>query len=118
MNEGGASAARRGRVLGVGLLALALAGAAGMAAPAGGEAEVTVMGVVAPFATFGLTKHLMGIPGVAQVRFDLLHGIAHMRLQPGAVVTDEQIRAAVRSASYTPGDIRWIRPPQAKPGGS
>jgi copper chaperone CopZ len=97
------------------LIGLGLAGTAGAADPVGGEALVTVMGVVAPFATFGLTKHLMGIPGVRQVRFDLLHGVADVTLQPGAVVTDKQIREAVRSASYTPGEIRWKTPPQGSP---
>ncbi len=77
------------------------------AAPPTGTNEVrmVVLGVVAPSATFGLNKHLLGIPGVQQVRFDLMHGIAALRLAPGAVVTDEQLRAAVRSASYTPGPI-------------
>ncbi|MDA8249821.1 MAG: hypothetical protein M0Z28_11670 [Rhodospirillales bacterium] len=93
------------------LLALTWAGGAAAAEP-GGEALMTVMGVVAPGATFGLLKHLGGIPGVEQVHFDLLHGMATVRLLPGATVSDEQLRAAVRGASYTPGEIRW-KPPQA-----
>ena len=71
------------------------------------EALVTVMGVVTPYATFGLLKHLNGIPGVETVTFDLAHGIADVHIHPGATVTDDQFRAAIRSASYTPGDIRW-----------
>ena len=96
------------------LLALALAGAA-LATEPGGLALVTVMGVVSPGSSFGLLKHLGGIPGVAEVHFDLLHGLARVQLKPGATVTDAQLREAVRSASYTPGDIRWQpAPPAAK----
>lgn len=101
------------RMLAVGLVALALAGPARAAGQIGDQVQVTVMGVVAPYSTFGLIKHLMGIPGVARVQFNLLHGVADMQLQAGAVVTDEQIRAAVRSASYTPGKIRRMTPPAA-----
>lgn len=75
-------------------------------APPAGEALVTVMGVVTPYATFGLLKHLDGIAGVATVTFDLATGVADVHLRPGATVTDDQFRAAIRSASYTPGDIR------------
>ena len=93
--------------LAVALLATFAAGAAATEQTAGREALVTVMGVVNPFATFGLSKHLLGIPGVQQVHFDLLHGVADVQLRPGAAVTESQIRDAVRSASYTPGPIRW-----------
>ncbi len=94
-----------------GLMALAaLFLAAAAPAPDGGELRIVVMGVVAPSSTFGLNKHLLGIPGVRDVHFDLLHGIAAMHIAPGAVISDEQLRAAVRSASYTPGEIRRIPP--------
>lgn len=87
-------------------LALAATGTAGANEP-GGEALVVVKGVVSPGSSFGLLKNLGAIKGVADVRFNLLHGLADVRLQPGAVVTDDQLRAAVRSASYTPGGITW-----------
>lgn len=90
--------------------ALGLAASPARAEAPGGEALVTVKGVVAPFSTFGLLRHLMGIPGVQQVQFNLLHGVADMKLWPGAVVTDKQIRDAVSSASYTAGEIRWSTP--------
>ena len=92
----------------------ALAALLGAAAPPpgaggqGGSVEMTVLGVVSPGATFGLTRHLLGIPGVRSMRFDLQHGLATMQLAPDAMVTDDQLRAAVRSASYTPGDIRRV----------
>ena len=75
-----------------------------MTAPCG-EALVTVWGVIAPVATFGLIKNLEAIPGVEQASFDLRHALAMVRVKPGVTVTDDQLRAAVRSASYTPREI-------------
>lgn len=116
MNRSGSNTAARW--LTAAAMALALAGpAAARAAEPGGLALMTVMGVVAPFSTFGLLKHLTGIKGVKEVHFDLQHGLARVQLLPGAVVTDKQLRDAVRSASYTPGDIRWLatQPTTASP---
>ncbi len=70
------------------------------------EALATVWGVVAPGSTFGLLKNIEAIPGVSSAKFDLLHALATIRIRPNAVVTDDQIRAAVKSASYTPKEIR------------
>ncbi len=113
MNRSGWNAATRW--LAAAAVAVMLAGPARAATPdaaqPGGTALMTVMGVVAPYSTFGLLKHLTGIKGVKEVHFDLRHGLARVQLQPGAVVTDEQLRAAVRSASYTPGDIKWVAAP-------
>ena len=106
MNRSGSNAAARWLTAAGVALALAATAPAKAAEP-GGEALVTVMGVVSPGSSFGLLKHLSGIKGVKDVHFDLRNGLARVQLLPGAVVTDEQLRAAVRSASYTPGDIRW-----------
>lgn len=80
-------------------------------APAGREALVTVKGVTYPFATFGIIKRLEQMPGVEHVTFDLKDGLADVKLKPGAEITDEQLRAAVKNASYTPGDIKWLPDP-------
>jgi copper chaperone CopZ len=117
------------RVIGSGglalTLALALAPAMGWAEPAAaqaaaspagapaGEVQVTVLGVTAPFFTFGIVKRLEQIPGVQHASFNLLHGRADVQLKPGAVVTDDELRQAVRSASYSIGGIHWIRRPDA-----
>lgn len=74
----------------------------------GEEIFAIVMGVTTPFGTFGLLKHLEGIPGVEKVTFSLRRGLADIIVKPGAFVSDEQIRQAILSASYSPGDI--IRP--------
>jgi hypothetical protein len=85
---------------------------AAAAEPSASTVQMVVLGVVSPGATFGLVHHLLGIDGVRSVTFDLEHGLATMQVAPGAGVSDEQLRAAVRSASYTPGEIRRM------PGGS
>jgi mercuric ion binding protein len=74
-------------------------------APACNVAMVTVWGVIAPVSTFGLLKNLEAIPGVANASFNLRHALATVLIQPGATVTDDQFRAAVRKASYTPREI-------------
>lgn len=92
-----------------GILACAsitLSPGASLEGPAHGqEIFVIVKGVTSPMATFGLLKHLSQIPGVATVQFNLYKGLADLTLQPGAQVSDDQIRQAILSASYTPGDI-------------
>ncbi len=79
----------------------------------GGEALMVVKGVTSPFATFGLLKHLNGIPGVERVDFSLRSGVADVKMKPGATVTAQQLRDAVHSAAYTPGEIRFKSAPTA-----
>ena len=74
---------------------------------------VVVKGVATPFSQFGLVKHFQEIPGVAQVHFNLLRGVAEVTSKPGAQVTDHEIRRAIRGASYTPGSI--TREPMSSP---
>ncbi|MGC8525258.1 MAG: hypothetical protein ACP5M5_13335 [Acidibrevibacterium sp.] len=119
----GLSKAKWGLSLGIGLLiahALAVPGWAADPAPAKpasdlppgyGEVQVTVMGVTAPFTVFGIVKRLGQVPGVDHVSFNLLHGLADVRVKPGAVITDDDLRRAVRNASYTAGPITWLARP-------
>lgn len=76
------------------------------------EVEVTVLGVAVPYSMFGI-RRLEQIPGVAHVSFNLLHGIADVRIEPGATVTDDALRAAVLDADYTPGPIRRLARPNS-----
>ena len=71
------------------------------------EALVIVKGVATPFSVFGLIRRFNQIPGVESATFDLSQGLADVKFKPGAAVSDEDIRRAVRDASYTPGPIRW-----------
>ncbi len=73
----------------------------------GGAVKVQVFGVAIPFTSFGIIHRLKTVPGVANVRFNLRQGEAILTLEPGAYVTDEMLRDAVRDASYTPGKIEW-----------
>lgn len=81
--------------------------------PNGEEILVIVKGVATPFSEFGLLKHLHAIPGVEQVNFNLMRGLAKVRLKPGAQVTDDEIIQTIRSASYTPGSITRAPMPSA-----
>lgn len=86
--------------------------------PGYGEVQVTVLGVTAPFFVFGIVKRLEQIPGVEHASFNLKRGTADVVLKPGATVTDDDLRRAVRSASYTIGPIHWIAHPTANAAGN
>ena len=90
-------------------LCSSLAGAAPPPAQ-GDEVQVIVKGVAVPYSVFGIVKRLEQIPGVAKVDFDMRHGLADIKLIPGAHITDEELRAAIKNASYTPGDIHRVTP--------
>ena len=69
---------------------------------------MTVWGVVVPGASFGLIKNLEAVPGVDAVSFNLRDALATVEIRHGATVTDDQLRAAVKAASYTPKEIRRL----------
>ena len=106
----------RGAVLAM-VMALSAAGLAGvpvahadpgaMAAQATPDDDIVmiVKGVTYPFSKFGLIRRLKQIPSVEAVWFDLLHGMAHIRLKPGGDVPDNELRRAIVNAAYTPGEI-------------
>ena len=80
------------------------------------EATASVWGVVSLGSTFGLLKNLQAIPGVTEARFNLVQAVATLKIKPDVIVTDAQIRSAVRSASYTPMDIHRITACEAEQG--
>ena len=82
--------------------------------PGYGEVQVVVLGVTAPFFVFGIVKRFEEIPGVEHTSFNLKRGTADVLLKPGATVTDDDLRRAVRNASYSIGPIHWIAHPSAK----
>lgn len=69
------------------------------------QLQMVVWGIIAPGSTFGLIKNLEAVPGVDRVTFDLRHALATIEIRHGVTVTDSQLRAAVKSASYTPREI-------------
>lgn len=86
--------------------------------PGYGEVKVVVLGVTAPFFTFGLVKRFEQIPGVEHASFNLLRGTADVVLKPSANVSDDDLRRAVRNASYSIGSIQWIAHPSAVAAGN
>ncbi len=94
-------------------LALALALAAMVAqgpAWSANSAQGTVIvaqanGMSCPFCAYGVRKELLTVPGVKSVSVNLAKSQATVTLSPGAKVTDEQIRHAIREAGFSPGPI-------------
>ena len=86
--------------------------------PGYGEVKVVVLGVTAPFFTFGIVKRLEQIPGVEHASFNLLRGTADVVLKPGANVSDDDLRRAVRNASYSTGSIQCVVHPSAVAAGN
>lgn len=81
------------------------------APPGYGEVHVIVLGVTSPFSTFGLGRRFLEVPGVAKMRFIMEEGRAVLWLKPGARVSEDELRKAVRNASFTTDRIIWVRPP-------
>jgi copper chaperone CopZ len=81
--------------------------------PAGAKhAVVDVKGMACPFCAFGLKKHLQRLPGVKNVEVSLEKGQAVLDVSPGAKLTDDQIRKAIRDSGFNPGEIKWHSPGQ------
>ncbi len=98
------------------VLGLLLGGPAAAGDPVGpGAIAVTVKGLACPFCVYGLEKHLHGLSGVRSVSVDVAKGHAVIETEPAAVVTDEQIRTAVRQAGFTAGAIERGRLPEPDP---
>lgn len=67
---------------------------------------VEIKGMACPFCVQGVEKHLKQLDGVEGVTTSLAKGEAILHLKPGASVTEEQVRAAVKDAGFTAGKIR------------
>ncbi len=67
--------------------------------------SVIVEGVAIPFTVFGIIHRLGQIRCASNVRFSLTTGEAVFDIPAGCGLANEEIRAAVRDASYTPGPI-------------
>ena len=69
---------------------------------------VAVDGLSCPFCTFGLEKKLKKVDGVEKVETNLAAGSVTLFPSDGSAPSLEAIRAAVRKAGFTPGDIRML----------
>lgn len=78
------------------------------------QAVVTVQGMQCPFCAYGIQKQLKKLRGVKGVEVELERNEAIVTLEPGAKVTDADIRQAVRKAGFTPGKIEWKSAPGSK----
>jgi len=66
---------------------------------------VHIEGLACPFCAFGIEKHLKKVDGVKKVQVNLGEGTAHLTLKPGAEVTEEQVRQAVKKAGFKASEI-------------
>ena len=66
---------------------------------------VNIDGLACPFCAFGVEKHLKKVAGVKTVQVNLGEGTANLTLNPGAEVTGEQIRQAVKKAGFQASEI-------------
>jgi len=67
--------------------------------------SVHIDGLACPFCAFGIEKHLKKVDGVKKVLVNLGEGTANLTLNPGAEVTGEQIRQAVKKAGFKASEI-------------
>ncbi len=92
----------------VALILMAQAAAFAESNPAPGrQAVIAVKGLACPFCVHGLKKHLSLLPGAKRVEVTLGTGEAVVTFAPTSTVTDAQIRAAVKRAGFTAGEIKW-----------
>ena len=64
-----------------------------------------VNGMSCPFCTYGLRKEMLTIPGVQDGKVSLRKSQAILKVDPGAKVTDAQVRHAIREAGFSAGAI-------------
>jgi copper chaperone CopZ len=75
---------------------------AAQAAPAAGQlVTVNVNGLVCDFCARSIEAMLKKRPDVAGVHVDLDQGEVHVRLRPGATLTDAQLQALITDSGYS-----------------
>lgn len=98
------------------VLALFLATGVAFANAPGPHVYVEIKGMACPFCVQGVEKHLKKLDGVEGVSTSLEKGETIMHLKPGASVSEEQVRAAVKDAGFSAGKIRVEKGGQAEGG--
>jgi len=89
---------------GVLILMLSL-GWGGWAWAGDGPYRIRVDGLSCPFCSYGIEKKLQALPGVTRVTVDMETGVVTVAAAPEAVLSDAQLRRAVREAGFTPRRI-------------
>lgn len=65
-----------------------------------------VDGLSCPFCAYGLEKKLKSFQGVSNLDIKVNDGLAAMDVRPGTMLTDEQLKKAVRDAGFTLRSIK------------
>ncbi|MBI4395789.1 MAG: heavy-metal-associated domain-containing protein [Elusimicrobia bacterium] len=71
-----------------------------------GRVQMRIEGMACPFCAYGVEKHLKKVRGVEEAKVNLGEGTAAVTLKPGAEVTAEQVRQAVRKAGFKASEIK------------
>lgn len=70
------------------------------------QAVVQIKGMACPFCTYNIQRQIQALQGVQHVEVSLEKGEAYVTLSKQNPPTEDQLRAAVESAGFTPGEVR------------
>jgi copper chaperone CopZ len=62
--------------------------------------EVTILGMACPFCSYGVQKKMQNLDGLADVEIDLDAGLATLRLEEDADISNELLQKAVKDAGF------------------
>lgn len=70
------------------------------------QATIQINGMACPFCTYNIQRQIEALEGVQRVDVSLEKGQAYVTLSKRNPPTAEQLREAVESAGFTPGQVR------------
>jgi len=69
---------------------------------------VGVDGLACPFCAYGIEKKLLKIDAVQKLFVDIENGTIELKLKEKAVLSEEDIRKAIKKAGFEVRDIRYV----------
>ncbi len=72
----------------------------------GPQATIPINGMACPFCTYNIQRQIQALDGVEQVDVSLEKGEASVILSEQDAPTAQQLRGAVESAGFTPGEVQ------------
>ncbi|MCH7517212.1 MAG: heavy-metal-associated domain-containing protein [Bacteroidetes bacterium] len=73
------------------------------------EVKVRVDGLSCPFCAYGLEKKLNELDGVDSIFIDFEEGLVVMQVTDSENISEEEIRAKIEEAGFTPREIVFSR---------
>ncbi|GMR14229.1 MAG: hypothetical protein BMS9Abin29_2471 [Gemmatimonadota bacterium] len=62
--------------------------------------EVTILGMACPFCSYGVQKKMKNLDGLDDIEIDLNEGLATLRLEEDADISNELLQKAVKDAGF------------------